>query len=551
MVLSKEVIEEIRSKARGFAANNALQFGKANENAVFGRVMGSVKDAKQDISKVRELVLEAVNEINSLDREKLEKFRVAEKEKKLLKTELPELEGAVKGKVVTRIAPAPSGYLHVAHIFAILLNSEYAKKYKGRFILRIEDTNASNVDKDAYVSIPNDVEWITGLKPEVYIQSDRMELYYKRMEELFKLDGAYVCRCSSDDFREFVSKKKACPHRDNSVEKNLEEWRRMFKEYKEGEAVVRCKSDINHPNPAVRDFPIFRINDDEHPRTKKKYRVWPLMNFSVSVDDHEMGLTHVIRGKDHIINMERQKYIFDYFGWKTPYYIHTGRLNFKNFEMSKTKTRQKILKGEYEGWDDPRLPFLVSFRKRGFNPESFRRFVVEMGPSKRDKTTTYEEFMKKIESYNREIVEPIANRYFFIEDPVELEIDYKPIMAEIPLHPDFPERGSRTLKFGGKVFISKKDFDFLKKEGKIRLKNLFTINNKFEVIDESSSRIVQWLPADNKLKGEIITDKGVLIKGIIEENIKKEKGKIVQLERMFFAKIDKLNKVVKLYYLHK
>ena len=214
---------------------------------------------------------------------------------------LPDLEGAETG-VVMRFAPNPSGPLHIGHARAAVLNDAYVKQYGGRYILRIEDTDPKRVDPDAYDMVKEDIAWLGLGITETVTQSDRLPLYYDLCRQLIERGGAYVCTCNNDCFRELKQAKTACPCRDQPVEKNLGLWENMLDHtFREGEVTVRIKTDLNNPDPAMRDFPAFRILDTP-PHPKVKAHVYPLMNFSVVADDHLLGVTHVIRGKDHIAN---------------------------------------------------------------------------------------------------------------------------------------------------------------------------------------------------------------------------------------------------------
>ena len=171
--------------------------------------------------------------------------------------------------------------------------------------------------------------------------------------------------------------------------------------YKEGDAVLRFKSDMQNPNPAMRDFPLARINEHKHPRQKKKYRVWPLMNLVVSVDDIELGMTHIIRGKDHMDNAERQKMIFDVFGKKFPWTYFIGRIKFTDLILSKRKLNVMISSGELSGEDDEKVPTLSSLRKRGYKPEAFVKFAEQRGLTEVDKVIDSKEFFKIIDGFNK------------------------------------------------------------------------------------------------------------------------------------------------------
>src|SRR3989344_1308922 len=229
-----------------------------------------------------------------------------EEKKKEEGPRLKPLPNAEKGKVIMRMAPSPSGPLHVGHAYVVGLTSALCKEYDGKFILRIEDTNPENIYSPAYDMIPEDINWLTHDQiDEVVIQSERLKEYYDYCEKLIEMGHAYVCTCDADAFRELAIARKACSCRSLTVEENQHRWDRMFLDYKPGEAVVRIKTDIDHPNPALRDWPAFRINDSKHPRKGTEFKVWPLMNFAVAVDDHLLCVTHSVRGKDHIDNEKK------------------------------------------------------------------------------------------------------------------------------------------------------------------------------------------------------------------------------------------------------
>jgi len=203
---------------------------------------------------------------------------------------------------------------------AIILCYEYAKMYNGLFYLRFEDTDP-RLKKSAmqfYDLIREDIVWLRCEWNAEFIQSDRLPLYYEHAEKILRDGNAYVCTCKRKEFREKVMTRQPCPCRSLTPEENLARWKHMLDgTYGEGEAVVRIKTDLDHPNPAVRDWPALRIIDTEkysHPRVGSKYRVWPLYNFACGVDDHLMGVTYIIRGKEHLTNQTRQEYMYRHFG---------------------------------------------------------------------------------------------------------------------------------------------------------------------------------------------------------------------------------------------
>ena len=401
-------MKDLKKKARAYALKNALAHeGKAQMGAVvaglFAEGLKKLEMGKfaKDINKVISDVNELSVEEQQSEFENLEKV-VHERE---VREGLPELPGAKKGKVVMRIAPSPSGPLHLPHAINLSLNYDFVKEYGGKLYVRIEDTNPETVYAKAYKMIEKEADWLTKGKAKIVVQSERMDLYYDYVVKLIKKRAAYVCTCSAEDFKKLSDEKKACDCRDLGVKDNLERWENMLskKGYKQGEAVLRFKSDLKNPNPAMRDFPLARINETPHPKQKKKYRVWPLMNLCVTVDDIELGMTHVIRGKDHRDNAKRQEMIYEVLRKKYPWVFFLGFLNFVGFEFSTRKMRADIEKGKYTGWDDEKLPTVASLKKRGYKPEAFWKFAEHVGLSSTDKKMNKEDFFKVLDGFNENI----------------------------------------------------------------------------------------------------------------------------------------------------
>ncbi len=409
-------MKDLKEKARAYALKNALTHqGKAQQGAVIsglfaeGLKPADMKKYGKDISKI-------VKEINSLSLEKQEEeFKKHEGEisKREVREGLPELpEVNKKTGVITRFAPAPSGQLHIGHFISNVLPFLFVKKYGGKFYVRIEDTNPEKIDPKAYEGIKDDCEWVyKGEVKEYIIQSDRIEIYYKYAKKLIESNHAYICTCKPEKFREYVNLKENCPCRNNDKKENLMRWEMMLGNTKEiygaGEAVLRFKtpkkfSGMENPNPAMRDFPLARINLTKHPRQGKKYRVWPLMHLAVPVDDMEYKMTHIIRGKDHRDNAERQKMIFEIFEKKYPWTFFMGRIKFKDLNLGKRFIKAAIEAGEYSGWDDERLPTIKSLRKRGYKPESFWKLAEHRGLTEVDKVMASKDLLELLDKFNKE-----------------------------------------------------------------------------------------------------------------------------------------------------
>jgi glutamyl-tRNA synthetase len=343
--------------------------------------------------------------------------------------------------------------------------------------------------------------------------------------------------------------------------------------YKEGEAIVRVKTILNHPNPAVRDWPALRIIDPEkhpHPRVGSKYHIWPLYNFACGIDDHLLEISHIIRGKEHYTNMVRQRYMYDYFKWEYPEAIHYGRLKIPGATLSKSKIIESIRKGLVTDFSDPRLATLIALKRRGIMPETLRKIAIEIGPKPVDSQLSWE----NIYATNRKIIDKISNRYFFISNPILLTVRgvSKKISQNIPKHPDFPERNKRTFKIvpikkTAKLFISKNDSELIREKKLIRLMGLFNILIDDINIDNilatyqgeshiearrANLPIIQWVPEDRNIKTEVIMPDMRILKGLSEQNLEDETiNNIVQLIRFGFGRIDDIkNDVVKIFYTH-
>ena len=607
-------MENLKDLAYKYALQNAVKHkGTAQNGAVIGSIMSSHPEFRKEAREVSKTVGEVIAKVNAMGAEEqvkeLEKFGgLIVEEKKVEEKGLTDLPD-VKGEVVLRFAPNPSGPLHIGHARAAILNNEYIKKYGGKLILRIEDTDPKRVYPDAYNMIEEDLRWMGVKIDEKYIQSDRLPIYYEYAEKLIKLGGAYMCTCEGGEFKKLKDQSMACPCRDRGMEENLKLWKEM-ENMNEGDIVLRVKTDIEHKNPAIRDFPAMRIVEAEHPRTGNEYKIYPMMNFSVAVDDHLMGMTHVLRGKDHLANSEKQKYIYNHFGWDIPVFIHYGRLKMDDIALSTSKSKEGIENGTYSGWNDPRLGTIRAIARRGIMKEALEELMNEIGVKIADSTLSW----KKIYGLNRSILEEAANRYFFIWNPEEVIIDDFPQdkneIIKRPLHPDFLDRGYREIPFNGEFYLVKEDLYEGYKEIKIinghiseentkinsdiieyakeleyefadkllykaiRLMDALNIivfqldygsqntekdyigvvyNSSFEDAKKVGAQFIHWIPAENNLEVEIVMPDASITTGLAEPSCKDLKvNDIVQFERFGFARLDEIrdDKLI-FYFAHK
>jgi len=401
-------MKNLKEKARAYALKNAIAYNGVSKIGFVISALFNEGLKKSEVGKYSKEISKIISEVNSLNTKEQEKEFLELKDlisERHGREGLPELPRAKKGKVIMRFAPSASGGLHVGHALTASLSYLFVKEYGGKFYVRIEDTNPENVYKDSYKMIENDAGWLFENKAEIMIQSYRMEIYYKYIEKLIKKKSVYVCICEKEEFEKYVKEKKNCPCRKSSVKGISERWKKMLdkssKGFKQGEAVLRFKANMKDKNPAMRDFPLARINLTEHPLQKNKYKVWPLMNLAVSVDDVETKVTHIVRGKDHIDNAKRQEMILKVLGKKSPWTGFLGRFKFKDMELSTTKFRQGIVSGKYSGWGDSKIPTIESLKKQKYNPRAFWKFAEQIGLSENDKVIDKKEFFTLLDNFNK------------------------------------------------------------------------------------------------------------------------------------------------------
>ncbi|MFX0028384.1 MAG: glutamate--tRNA ligase, partial [Candidatus Hermodarchaeota archaeon] len=477
---------------------------------------------------------------------------------------LPEAENY--DKIVMRLAPYPSGALHIGNARMVILNDEYVKKYKGELILFYDDTigspkslrdspKAKYVLPDAYDLIKEGLEWLGVKYCKVLYKSDRLEIFYEYCEKLIKDHMAYVCFCSAADFREKYKKLgENCPHRRHTIEKNIEEWNAMLKgSYDEGEAVVRLKTGMDQKDPALRDQIIMRISKARHPKVGEKYIIWPMLEFSWAIDDYLIGVTHIIRGIDLVKEGIIEEFIWDHFGWKKAQLLYYGRMRFPGLKLSKTESRNNIQKGIYNGWEDPRTWSLQSLKKRGIRPEALRESLLDLGMSQ----TGISFSVNWLYSKNQNIIDKISNRYFYVEDPFSVMVDDIPfdeLIAKPLLHPSYPKKGERKIRCEAKnnqlnLIISLSDATKLEVNQIIRLKDLINIEIKSidlekQIIQSSfyskeldrQFSIIHWLPKDENIDVEVLKPDGTTSKGFGELNLLQiPMDQTIQFERFGFV----------------
>ena len=516
----------------------AAQYGEAKSKSVIGKAMGKYPELRSSAKDLLAIIDEIISEVNSMNKEDLEPYIPLKKPKveKVVERELPPLNNS--DSVVLRFAPGPSGPLHLGHTRALALNNYYKKRYGGKLILRLEDTNPNAIDSEAYEMIQSDLNWLNIEADEIIIQSDRIELYYQEIRKIIAEGGAYVTSSDAEEWRDLKNQKKAHPDRERLPEVQLSEFESLLVK---GKGIVVIKTDLEDPNPALRDFVALRVVEEPHPRQLTKYRLWPLYNYAVAVDDYHLGITHVLRGKDHLNNTLKQKWIYKYLGWDEPEYIHYGLVSIPNTNLKTSKIRESIAESKFSGWDDCRLATLKGLARRGYRPETFLKYWENSGLKEVDIKFSWQNF----DAMNKDIIDSDTRRLFFVSDPVEftIETDDK-LVKDAPWHPDKPELGKREEEIvsGSSIFIQKSDVEAFQEGRLVRLKNLCNVivsKNKLNfggMQPKKGSQIIQWCSSHTSI--DLFYPDGTIIKGIVEDNISELDGETVQFERVGFVRLE-------------
>ena len=530
-------MSEVKAKLLELAKIEAAQYGEAKSKSVIGTAMGKYPEFRTQAKELMSIIDSVIEEANSIDAKDLKSY--IPKKKKQVKAEPKELPPLLNNeKVVLRFAPGPSGPLHLGHTRALALNNYYKKRYNGKLILRLEDTNPNAIDTDAYDMIQEDLKWLGIESDEVVIQSERVDIYYEDIRKILSEGGAYVTKSDAEEWRELKRQKKAHPDRNRKPEVQIKEFESLLAG---DNGIVVIKTDLEDPNPALRDFVAFRIVDNPHPLQKSKYRLWPLYNFAVAIDDYRLGITHVLRGKDHLNNTEKQKWIYKYMGWNEPEFIHYGLVSIPKTNLKTSKIRQSILDGEYTGWDDCRIATIKALARRGYSSETFSKYWEASGVKEVDIKFSWQNF----DAMNKDLIDAKSKRLFFVSDPKEFIFKSdNTIMKEAPWHPDNKELGNReeSISSGSKIYLPSGDLSKIKDVSEMRLKNLCNVKingNKLEFSDFEHKKgipIFQWCSGSKDVV--LYYPDGTISQGLVEDNIGELDDTVVQFERTGFVRLE-------------
>ncbi|GED56909.1 glutamine--tRNA ligase/YqeY domain fusion protein [Brevibacillus formosus] len=372
-------------------------------------------------------------------------------------------EGKVK-EIITRFPPEPNGYLHIGHAKAICLNFELAREFSGKANLRFDDTNPVKEDIEYVEAIKRDVQWLGFEWDGLFFASDYFEEMYNRAVLLIKKGLAYVDDLSPEEMRKmrgtWTEPGTDSPFRNRSVEENLDLFARMRQgEFKDGEKVLRAKIDMASQNFNMRDPVLYRISHATHHNTGDKWCIYPMYDFAHPLEDAIEGVTHSLCS----LEFEDHRPLYD---WvvrecemeKVPHQYEFARLNLTNTVMSKRKLKQLVDENVVDGWDDPRMPTIAGFRRRGYTPEAIRTFAREVGVARANSTVDE----KMLEYFIREDLKLKAPRTMAVLNPLKVVITNYPEgqveMLEAEINPENPEMGNRQIPFSREIYIEQDDF---------------------------------------------------------------------------------------------
>lgn len=406
------------------------------------------------------------------------------------------------GRVHTRFPPEPNGYLHIGHAKSICLNYGIAKDYNGKFNLRFDDTNPEKEEQEYVDSIVEDVKWLgADFEDRILYASDYFEQMYEYAVQLIKKGKAYVCDLSADEIRvtrgTLTEPGKESPYRNRTIEENLDLFERMRKgEFPNGSKTLRAKIDMASPNFNMRDPIMYRIVHAEHHRQGNKWCIYPTYDWAHGLEDSIEGITHSIC----TLEFENHRPLYDWFldelGIYHPQQIEFARLNLSYTVMSKRKLLQLVKENYVDGWDDPRMPTISGYRRRGYTPEAIRNFAEIIGVAKRDALTD----ISLLEFAIRDDLNKRAKRVMAVFNPLKVVLTNVNEEEDLDAinNPEDPNAGTRKIKFTKEIFIEQSDFmenppkgfHRLVPGGEVRLRYAYIIKCD-EVIKNENGEIVE------------------------------------------------------------
>ena len=559
--MDDELRERVEREAEKHALFNALKHDSDPDvGAIMGPLMGENPDFRPHGDEIPGVVGQVVGKVGNLDRE-ARRERLAELDPDLVAEldaddegddhTLPDLPNVDEYETIRlRAAPNPNGPWHLGHARMPAVIGTYCDRYDGEFVVRFDDTDpeTKRPDLSAYDAILDDIAYL-GFEPdEVLRASDRVDTYYEYARELIEMGGAYTCDLPAEEFSELKREGTPSPNRDKDPETVLDEFEAMIDgEYSAGEMVLRVKTDIEHKNPALRDWVAFRMIDTPHPREEAEdYRCWPMLDFQSGIDDHLTGITHIIRGIDLQDSAKRQQFVYDYFDWEYPEVLHWGHVQIDAYDIdiSTSTIKGLIDDGELDGWDDPRAPTLQSIRRRGIRGEAVVESMIGLGMS----TSDVDLAMSSIYANNRDLIDEEANRYFCVRNGERVAVagDEKPAAGSPPLHPNHEDRGRRDIPVDDAVLIEPDDLPsdgeriWLKGYGCVRYEDgaFVATGDDIDAVREEGVDVIHWVPADDTVSVTMRTPEGDVAGEAEPAFADTAVDELIQFERIGFVRVD-------------
>ncbi|MCX6770948.1 MAG: glutamate--tRNA ligase [Candidatus Micrarchaeota archaeon] len=548
---------------RKYTLKNAADYKLAIPAKVVGKVIGEFPDAKNDMKATMRLLNEEAKRVNSLTHgqvaQEMKEFEYAERKEEKKELELP---GAIRGHVLTRFPPEPSGYPHIGHAKAAWLDCQSALNHGGKMLLRFDDTNPEKEKQEYVTALKDGLAWLGIEWSDETYTSDRVEELYTYCDELFVKYKAYVCTCSAEAVKKGREEKKECDCTAREPQENMALFRKMRDgKLEEGAAVVRFRGDMHSENTVMRDPTLFRIIKAPHYRQGEKYKCWPSYDFSAPILDSVEGITHAMRTKEYELRDELYFAILKILELRRPHLIEFSRLSIQGAPISKRLITPLIEQKKVEGWDDPRLPTLKGLARRGMLPEAVKTFVLSFGISKVESEPSWDALLAE----NRKLLDERCMRRYFVRSPAKLAVEGAPAKeADVPNHPKNAAMGKRKIAAAGEFYIAGADADALAVGETFRLKELYNlvvaekqpgqVRAKYDADEGLAAKKIQWVPVESavsckvRVAGDLLDEAGNFRadslsedSGFCEASCRElAVGDIVQLERYGYARMDKL-----------
>lgn len=535
-----------------WALENAVKHqGQAVKGAIIGRLLHEDPQARSKLKDVASAIDAALTKVNAMS---------FDEQKTLLATLNPGFFGPKEERnifaffniqtgeqVISAFPPGPEKYPHIGHAKAALMNHELARQYNGKFYLRFEDTNPELVKQEFYQIILDDLTWLGISWDRLDYASDYNDYFEQCTEKLIAQGLAYVDKSPQDDIRKSRETGVPSVYRSMDPQQQLALWRE-FKNSEPGQAVVLLKIDLTHKNSTMRDPAIYRVNTTPHARQGTKYRIWPMYDFQNAILDGHLGVTHRLRSKEFEMRAQLHEHIRSILNLPQTKTYEFGRFNLVGVESSGRIIREKIKNGELLGWDDPSLTTLVALRRRGFQPQAIKAFVMSTGITKNNAVLTWDDLYRQ----NTKIMDDQARRFFFVKQPVKKTVLGSPQRTlQLRMHPKH-DLGTRTLTVDDHYYLEQGDCDVMLADTPIRMMENCTItkdragqlhyvSHDIATYKGIGKQIIHYVPVADALSVHVIMPDKTIHEGVGEIAIGDLKiGDCVQFERFGNVRLDNI-----------